>query len=85
LHPRAAGHVARTPWAGFEEEFDRIVPRDRPDYEQVKRDLLREPVFSLKAQRNLARGFMAEIGASDDTLEDVLDDIFGDQQKPNPQ
>ena len=48
-------------WAGFEEEFDRIVPRDRPDYEQVKRDLLREPVFSLMAQRNLARGFKAQM------------------------
>ncbi len=34
-------------WEGFEEEFDRIVPRHRPDYEEVKRDLLREPLFKL--------------------------------------
>jgi tetratricopeptide (TPR) repeat protein len=72
-------------WAGFEEEFDRIIPRNRRDYEQVKRDLLRESVFSLKAQRNLTRGFMAQIGASDETLEDVFNDIFGDHEEPDPQ
>jgi hypothetical protein len=27
-------------WTAFEEEFDRIVPRDRPDYGDIKRDLL---------------------------------------------
>jgi hypothetical protein len=40
-------------WPGFEKEFDHIVPRDRSDYADVKRDLLCEPVFSIKAQRNL--------------------------------
>lgn len=65
-------------WAGFEEEFGHIVPRDRPDYEQVKRDLLCEPVFKMKAHRNLARAFMAESGASEETLEDVIKDIFRD-------
>ena len=33
-------------WAGFEEAFDEIVPRDRADYAAVKRDLLCEPIFS---------------------------------------
>jgi tetratricopeptide (TPR) repeat protein len=41
-------------WEGFEEEFDRIVTRDRPDYADVKRDLLCEPLFSIKAHKNLA-------------------------------
>ncbi len=72
-------------WAGFEEEFDRIVRRDRPDYEQVKRDLLCEPIFSIKAHRNMARAFMAASGASEETLEDVLNDVFRERKKPDPQ
>jgi hypothetical protein len=32
-------------WEGFEQEFDRIVPRDRPDYADIKRDLLCETMF----------------------------------------
>ena len=63
-------------WAGFEEEFDRIVPRDRPDYEQVKRDLLCEDVFRMKVHRNMARAFLASTGRSDETFEDVMNDIF---------
>jgi tetratricopeptide (TPR) repeat protein len=42
-------------WEGFEEEFDRIVKSNRPDYADVKRDLLCEPLFSIKAHRNLAK------------------------------
>ena len=41
-------------WAGFEEAFDEIVPRDRADYAAVKRDLLCEPIFMLKVHRNMA-------------------------------
>jgi hypothetical protein len=41
-------------WAGFEEEFDRIVAHDRADYADVKRDMLCEPIFSVKAHRNMA-------------------------------
>ncbi|MCZ2146224.1 MAG: tetratricopeptide repeat protein [Bryobacterales bacterium] len=41
-------------WAGFEEEFDRIVPRGRPNYADMKRDMLCEPMFSMKAHRNMA-------------------------------
>jgi hypothetical protein len=49
-------------WAGFEETFDRIVPRSRPDYVEIKRNLLREPVFSPKAHGNMLR--MAKVYAS---------------------
>jgi Flp pilus assembly protein TadD len=72
-------------WAGFEEAFDHIVPRNRPDYEQVKRDLLREPIFNVKAHRNTARALAAGTGASEETLEDVINDIFGEREKPKPQ
>jgi tetratricopeptide (TPR) repeat protein len=41
-------------WPAFEEEFERIVPRERPDYADVKRDLLREPLFSIDYHRVLA-------------------------------
>ena len=56
-------------WAGFEEAFDRIVPRTRTDYADVKRSLLREPVFNRKVHRNMLRM------ASGDNIEDVLGDI----------
>ena len=46
-------------WTGFEETFDRIVPRSRTDYMVVKRDLLLEPLFSLKAQQNMLRLLIA--------------------------
>ena len=42
-------------WAGFEEAFDLVVPKTRTDYTEVKRNLLREPVFSPKTQRNMLR------------------------------
>jgi hypothetical protein len=72
-------------WPGFEEEFDRIVPRDRPDYKQVKRDILCEPIFSAEAHRNTSRAFMASAGASDETLEDVMNDIFKNRDERKPQ
>jgi hypothetical protein len=40
--------------AGFEEEFDHIVPRHRADYANVKRDMLCEPIFSVKAHHYMA-------------------------------
>lgn len=54
-------------WTGFEEEFDRIVPRSRADYAEVKRDLLCEPMFSVKAHRN-----MAELVADVKTIDEIL-------------
>jgi hypothetical protein len=47
-------------WEGFEEEFDRIVPRSRADYEDVKRELLCEPIFRLKVHRRLAEGALRD-------------------------
>jgi tetratricopeptide (TPR) repeat protein len=65
-------------WAAFEEEFDRVVPRSRPDYADVKRDLLREPVFSIKAHRNLADVFLGN-----KTVEEMIEETYGQrgQQK----
>ena len=64
-------------WAGFEEEFDRIVPRDRADYADVKRDLLREPIFSLEAHRNLADAVLG-----DRTVDEIFDEM--EQSEENP-
>jgi tetratricopeptide (TPR) repeat protein len=47
-------------WAGFEEAFDGIVPRTRPDYADVKRDLLCEPVFSQKVHERMSRVFLGQ-------------------------
>lgn len=63
-------------WPGFEEEFDRIVPRSRADYEQVKQNILREPIFRANVHRNMTRALMASTGNSEETLEDVMNDIF---------
>lgn len=51
---RIFGAFKKRGWTGFKEEFDRIVPRDRADYADVKRDLLCEPLFNIKAYRNMA-------------------------------
>jgi len=65
-------------WAGFEEEFDRIVPRERPDYADVKRDLLREPIFSIKAHRNLADAVLGR-----KTVDEIFDEMDRQrEQKP---
>jgi hypothetical protein len=63
-------------WAGFEEEFDQIVPRDRPDYSDVKRDLLREPVFNTKVHRR-----MAETLTGKKTAEEMFDEILRERQR----
>lgn len=52
-------------WPGFEEEFDRIVPLDRPDYADVKRDLLREPLFLAKVHRRMSEEFTGQKTADD--------------------
>lgn len=47
-------------WAGFEEAFDAVVPRSRPDYADVKRDLLRESIFNPKVHSRMARMLLGE-------------------------
>jgi len=63
-------------WQGFEEEFDRIIPRDRPDYADVKRDMLCEPVFSIKAHRN-----MADMVLGNKTVEELFDEMAREKDK----
>jgi tetratricopeptide (TPR) repeat protein len=56
-------------WKGFEEEFNRLFPPDRPDYVAIKRNLLREPIFLRKVHERMARVFLGE-----STVEEVLDE-----------
>ncbi|MBK5294109.1 MAG: hypothetical protein JJE04_20830 [Acidobacteriia bacterium] len=66
-------------WAGFEEEFDRIVPRDRPGYPDVKRDLLREPIFDMKAHRNLAEAVLGR-----KTVDEIFDEMARQREQRKP-
>jgi hypothetical protein len=66
-------------WAGFEEEFDRIVPRDRPDYADVKRDMLCEPIFSMKAHRNMADAVLGR-----KTVDEIFDEMARQQRDKSP-
>lgn len=63
-------------WQGFEEEFARIVPRSRAGYADVKRDLLCDPVFSMKAHRNLAD---AVLGTK--TVDEIFDEMEPQREK----
>jgi len=67
-------------WAGFEEQFDRVVPRDRPDYADVKRDMLREPIFSIEAHRN-----MAEMVLGRKTVDELFDEMGSRRGRQKPQ
>ncbi len=62
-------------WAGFEEAFDSIVPRARPDYAAVKRELLRETIFSPVVHLRMSRIYLGET-----TIEETLKEIA--QGKP---
>jgi tetratricopeptide (TPR) repeat protein len=57
-------------WAGFEEAFDQIVSRTRPHYADVKRELLREPIFNRKVHRRMQR-----IITGSATIDDILDEV----------
>lgn len=57
-------------WPAFEAEFDSIVPRSRPNYADVKRDVLRSPAFSIKAHRNLTDAFLG-----DRTVDEIFDEM----------
>lgn len=75
-YPRIFDAFMKHGWEGFEEEFDCIVPRNRPDYADVKRDLLREPVFRLRTHMNLA-----ELVLGDKTVDELFDEIERGQVK----
>jgi tetratricopeptide (TPR) repeat protein len=66
-------------WAGFEEEFDRIVPRGREDYADVKRAMLCEPIFSMEAHRNLA-----DLVLGRKTVDEIFDG-FARRKEQEPQ
>jgi tetratricopeptide (TPR) repeat protein len=63
-------------WEAFEEEFDRIVPRDRPDYADVKRDLLREPIFNRKVHRRMTETFTGKM-----SVEEMFEEIQRDKER----
>jgi hypothetical protein len=64
-------------WEGFEEEFNRIVNPDRPDYADVKRDLLCEPLFSIKAHQNLT-----ELVLGRKTIEEIWEENRKEEREP---
>jgi hypothetical protein len=65
-------------WAGFEKAFDEIVPRTRPDYAEVKRDLLREPVFNPKVHERMSRVFLGQV-----TIEEMLQEAALSNKQQN--
>lgn len=66
-------------WEGFEEAFDLLVPRDRPDYADIKRDLLREPIFRRQVHRRMTQMLIGDV-----SIEETPEDIWRDnEQKPN--
>ena len=60
-------------WEGFEEAFDQVVSRTRPDYAEVKRELLREPIFSTRVHLRMARILSGEATVAE-TMEEVARD-----------
>ena len=67
-------------WAGFEEAFDAVVSRDRADYAAIKRELLRESIFSPKVHLRMARMSLGE-----STIDEIMDEIARDRVPHKPQ
>ena len=68
-------------WEGFEEAFDAIMPRTRPDYAEVKRELLREPIFNPKVHLRMAR-----LIAGKATVSEIMEEVARDEaSKSNKQ
>lgn len=63
-------------WPGFEEEFNRTIPRGREDYADVKRDLLCEPIFRIKAHRNIADAVLGRR-----TIDEIFDEMEREEEK----
>jgi hypothetical protein len=57
-------------WMGFEETFNRIVPREQKDYAEVKLRLLREPLFMKAVHERMARIYLGKA-----TINEVLEEI----------
>ena len=56
-------------WAGFEEAFDAVIPRSRADHAEIKRDLLREPIFNPRVHSRMARVVLGEA-----TVDEILEE-----------
>ncbi len=67
-------------WVGFEEAFDVVVPRTRADYASVKRELLRESIFSPKVHLRMSRIFLGET-----TVAETMKEIAEDRLPPRAQ
>ncbi len=67
-------------WAGFEEAFDEIIPRARPDYASLKRELLRESIFNPKVHLRMSRTLLGEI-----TIKEALEEAARDRAQPKMQ
>jgi tetratricopeptide (TPR) repeat protein len=63
-----------TGWAGFEEAFDTVVPRSRADYADIKRDLLREPIFNPKVHERMSKMLLGQA-----TVEETMEEIKRDR------
>ena len=55
------------------------MPRDRADYADVKRDMLCEPIFSIKAHRNMADAVLGR-----KTVDEIFDEMAW-QREQDPQ
>jgi len=67
-------------WAAFEEAFDSVVPRTRTDYADLKRDLLREPIFDIKCHRNLA-----DLALGTKTFDEIVAEMESERAHQKPQ
>lgn len=57
-------------WAGFEEAFDAVIPRSRANYADIKRDLLREPIFNQKVHERMSKMLLGQ-----KTVEETMEEI----------
>jgi tetratricopeptide (TPR) repeat protein len=61
-------------WVGFEEAFDAVIPRNRADYADIKRDLLREPIFNPKVHERMSKILLGQA-----TVEETMEEIKRDR------
>ena len=57
-------------WEGFEKAFDSIISRDRADYVEIKRNILREPIFMTAVHKRMARLYLGKA-----TIDEVFCEI----------
>lgn len=57
-------------WPGFERAFDEVIPRARPDYADIKRELLRESIFNPQVHSRMARSVLGIT-----SIDEILDEI----------